>query len=103
MKKRTDSILNNPLRNPSSSGSGTNPSATSLDVERPHKGPDREDLMVFSCGASGDSSCAWEARAKDEDVLMTEIEKHFREKHNRELDESERTQVRRFCRSQNAA
>jgi len=103
MKKRTDSIIDNPLRTPSSSGSGTNPSSTTLNVEHPHKGPDQEDMIVFKCGASGDSACAWEARAKSEDELMPEIERHFRERHNRQLDEAERMQVRRFCQSQQAA
>lgn len=103
MKKRTDSILDNPLRNPSSSGSGTNPSSTTLEVEKAHKGPDAEDLILFRCGASADPACAWEARGKSADELMPEIEQHFRERHNRELDEAERVQVRRFCHSQRAA
>ena len=103
MKKRTDSILDNPLRGPSSSGSGTNPSSTTLNVEHPHKGPDEEDMIVFKCGASTDPACAWEARGKSEDELMPEIEKHFRKEHGRELDDAERVQVRRFCQSQRAA
>ena len=103
MKKRKDSILDNPLRSPSSSGSGTNPGATSLDVERPHKGPDREDLVRFHCAHGGGSACAWEARAKSEEELMAEVEKHVREEHNQQLDDPSREQIRQSWRNQNAA
>jgi len=102
MKKRSDSILDNPLRRPSSSGAGTNPSAINLDVEKPHKGPDREDLMRFHCAHSG-SACAFEARGKNEEELMAELEKHVREIHHQQLDDRARAQVRQSCRDQRAA
>ena len=103
MKKRKDSILDNPLRSPSSSGSGTNPGATSLDVERPHVGPDREDLMRFHCAHGGGSACAFEARGKSEEELMAEVEKHIREEHNQQLDDQTRARIRESCRNERAA
>jgi len=103
MKKRTDSILDNPLRTPSSSGSGTNPSAINLDVEKPHAGPDRDDLMRFHCAHGGGSACAFEARGKSEEELMVELEKHLRETHNQQLDEGTRAQIRESLQNRNAA
>ena len=100
MKKRTQSILNNPLRYLSGNGPGTD-SSSQLSVESPEG--DVEDLMLFRCGAIGGTACAWEARAKSADQLVAEIEQHLHEAHQRELDEAERVQIRRFCQSDRAA
>lgn len=58
----------------------------------------------FTCSDAADCECEWEARGKDEDEILREVERHGQERHNRApLSELARNRIRAAIRGNTAA
>ena len=58
----------------------------------------------FTCSDATDCNCEWEARGKDEDEILAQVERHGQERHNRRpLTEKERNRIRAAIRGDTAA
>jgi len=58
----------------------------------------------FTCSDAADCDCEWEARGKDEDEILAQVERHGRQRHNRRpLTEQERNRIRAAIRGDTAA
>ncbi len=63
-----------------------------------------EDGKRFTCSDAADCDCAWEARGKNVDEVVAEVERHGQERHNRRaLTEDERNRIRAAIRGATAA
>jgi predicted small metal-binding protein len=54
---------------------------------------EQQDLR-FRCADVGDKNCKWEARGRNEDDIMKQVEQHGRDAHNMQMDDSTRQRVR---------
>ncbi len=59
------------------------------DINKP---PDQD--LRFRCADVGDKNCKWEARGRNEDDIMKQVEQHGRDAHNMQMDDSARQRVR---------
>jgi predicted small metal-binding protein len=51
--------------------------------------------LRFRCADVGDKNCNWEARGRNEDDIMRQVEQHGREKHNiQNIDDNMRQRIR---------
>jgi predicted small metal-binding protein len=50
--------------------------------------------LRFRCADVGDKSCKWEARGRNEDDIMRQVEQHGRDAHNIHMDDNMRQRVR---------
>jgi predicted small metal-binding protein len=50
--------------------------------------------LRFRCADIGDKSCNWEARGRNEDDIMRQVEQHGRDAHNMNMDDNMRRKVR---------
>jgi predicted small metal-binding protein len=97
LKKRSDSVMDSPLRTPTGAGTGSSEdaSATRLSVENASREAREGRDLHFRCADVGDPQCKWEARGSSEEELMPQIERHGREAHNiNNIDGSMRNRIR---------
>ena len=97
LKKRSDAVMDSPMRTPTGSGTGSseNAGATRLSVENASREAREGRDLEFHCSDVGDPKCSWKASGRSEEELMPQIEQHGRDAHNiKNIDDNMRQRIR---------
>ena len=95
MKKRSDAVMDSPLRTPSGSGTGASEDASATTLRSENRSKEVGNMKTFRCADVGPKECRWETSGRNEEELMPRIERHGREAHNmQEIDDNMRKRIR---------
>jgi predicted small metal-binding protein len=97
LKKRSDAVMDSPMRTPTGSGFGSSEDSTAnrLSTENASREAREGKDLRFRCSDVGDPKCSWEARGRNEEELMPQIERHGRDAHNiTNIDDNMRQRIR---------